>query len=173
MTNFTENHLAEHSLQLSSDQLWSLATTYMFYMSIHNTSSRIEEIEINKMPVCEGLKPMFEFMVVHGMPDNFTPDRLPFSQAGRERDAKLEQFTTIHTDENEALVSQIVFWFEGVFQTQIGILGIVGNITAMLLFMKGGKNYDTIFYKLLTCLLSTQTAYIFINQVSISPTFYV
>ncbi len=70
-----------------------------------------------------------------------------------------------NTAEEDHVISSSIFWVEGVGQTTIGALGIVGNVLAMCIYRAGGPKFYTIFYQLLICLLFLHTSYISLSLI--------
>ena len=52
------------------------------------------------------------------------------------------------------------FWLEKVCLPTIGICGILGNMIAIFVYQTAGNKFNTIFYKLLTALLTVHIFYI-------------
>ena len=94
-------------------------------------------------------------MAKHGYPDTFPDDGSIFNSTTSQGCTYL----TFTPEENKQ-ISGSSFWLEGVFQTAIGLLGILGNMTAIAIYWTSGSKFYTIFYRLLISLLFVHTAYI-------------
>jgi hypothetical protein len=53
------------------------------------------------------------------------------------------------SQEEDDLMADVNYWLEGVVQSFVGILGIIGNVTAIVVYISGRKKFKTIFYRLL------------------------
>jgi len=88
------------------------------------------------------LKAMLGHMAKHGYPDTFPEDGSIFNSS-TPRSCTYLPFTP----EEEKVISNNSFWMEGVFQTTIGLLGILGNVTAIVIYWTSGSKFYTIFYR--------------------------
>ena len=101
------------------------------------------------------LKAMLGHMAKHGYPDTF-PDDGSILNTTKTQGCSYIPFTP----EEYNLILTNSFWLEEVFQTAIGLLGIIGNLTAITIYCTSGSKFYTIFYRLLISLLFVHTAYI-------------
>ena len=67
----------------------------------------------------------------------------------------------------QELMDATSFWLEKVCLPTIGICGIIGNLIAICVYQTGANKFNTIFYKLLNCLLTLHIFYIGFNLVNI------
>ena len=94
---------------------------------------------------------MLGHMAKHGYPDTF-PDDGSILNTTKTQGCSYIPFTP----EEYNLILTNSFWLEEVFQTAIGLLGIIGNLTAITIYCTSGSKFYTIFYRLLISLLFVQ-----------------
>jgi hypothetical protein len=146
---------------VSKNELWSWMIHYVFYMDSHNQISNVTELidsildPDNSTAYTQTLHSMFSLMAKYGLPENFPKDG---SSLNSSQPMKCNQ--TRLTKDNQIILNEVGYWLEGVSQATIGIVGILGNIIAMKIFLSGGAKFNTIFYRLLVILLFTQTCYV-------------
>lgn len=149
---------------LSYDQLLSLMLQYVSYLTVHNMTEDphqlVREMLTNKYTSDKVMNSMLYHMAKHGMPHEFPDDGSIFHQSSVH---VCNQST--NTAEEERVISSSIFWVEGIFQTTVGIVGIVGNVIAMCIYRAGGPKFFTIFYQLLICLLILHTSYISLSLI--------
>ena len=145
---------------ISLSQLWSLILNYISYLSVHNQisdpASLIESARRNTNVYDQLLQSMLDQMSKHGMPNDFPTDGSIFNRTAFQQQCTYK----IISDEEEVFLERNSFWLEGVCQTVLGLFGIVGNLTAIVIYWSGGSKFYTIFYRLLICLLLVHTFYI-------------
>ena len=112
------------------------------------------------------LRSMLNHMSRHGLPHQFPSDGSVFEPSTPDNvtDSVCEMEDL--TPEEESAMDTGSFWIEDVFQTAIGILGVLGNLVAVAVYLAGGKKFYTVFYRLLICLLFTHTGYIILTLTS-------
>ena len=103
---------------------------------------------------------LLKFMSVHGLPDQFPEDgSILFDTEATTTSSPACSLSQLESGQ-DSVIKDTYFWLEGVCQAVAGIIGIGGNIFAMKIFVTGRNKFNTIFYKLLLCLLFCQTCYI-------------
>jgi hypothetical protein len=105
-------------------------------------------------------------MSKHGMPQQFPNDGSVFEPSTTDNISDTVCEMEDMTAEEESAMDTGSFWIEEVFQTSIGILGVLGNLVAVTVYLAGGKKFYTVFYRLLICLLFTHTGYIVLTLIS-------
>jgi hypothetical protein len=154
------------TIVVSIIDLWSWIIQFVFYMESHNQISNTTElIETLTDPsqsttYKQTLKSMFVLMAKYGYPENFPEDGSIFNVT---QPIKCNQ--TSLTEDNERILTDTKYWLEGVSQATVGIVGILGNIIAMKIFLTGGAKFNTVFYRLLVSLLFTQICYIIFSMI--------
>lgn len=155
---------SDDHILLSYDQLLSLMLQYVAYLSVHNRTDDPRELVrkmlVDKQTSDEVMNSMLHHMANHGRPEEFPADGSIFDQGS----VHICNEST-NTPEEEHVISSSIFWVEGISQTTIGVLGIIGNVLAMCIYKAGGPKFYTIFYQLLICLLILHTSYISLSLV--------
>jgi hypothetical protein len=155
---------ADDHILLSYDQLLSLMLQYVAYLSVHNRTDDphqlVRKMLVDKHTSDNVMNSMLQHMANHGMPEEFPEDGSIFDH----NSVHICNQST-NTVEEEYVISSSIFWVEGIFQTTIGALGIVGNVLAMCIYRAGGPKFYTIFYQLLICLLFLHTSYISLSLI--------
>jgi hypothetical protein len=146
---------------VSNDDLWSWIIQFVFYLESHHQISNITDFldsltdQTQSSTYVQTVHTMFGLMAKYGNPENFPEDGSIFNDS---KPVKCNQ--TKLTEDNERILTDTQYWLEGVSQATVGIVGILGNIIAMKIFLSGGAKFNTIFYRLLVSLLFTQTCYV-------------
>ncbi len=141
--------------------LWNWIIQFIYYMDSHNQISNVTELidsildPDNSTAYTNTLYSMFGLMAKHGYPENFPEDGSIFNIS-----QPVKCNLTGMTENNKRILTDTKFWLEGVLQAIVGIVGILGNIIAMKIFLSGGAKFNTIPYRLLVSLLFTQTCYV-------------
>lgn len=156
--------IGDDHLLLSYDQLLTLMMQYVAYLKVHNRTEDPHQLVrlmlVDKHTSHKVMNSMLQHMATYGMPEEFPNDGSIFDQGATNI---CNQST--NTPEEEYIISSSIFWVEGVLQTTVGILGIVGNVLAMCIYRAGGPKFYTIFFQLLICLLLLHTSYIILSLV--------
>ena len=145
---------------LSQRELWSWVIEYVYYMDSHNQVSNITELvesllDPGQPTYMQILHSMLRVMAKYGFPENFPEDGSIFNQT-----QPVKCNNSRPNADDERILDDSKYWLEGVSQATVGIIGILGNIFAMKIFLTGGTKFNTIFYRLLVSLLFTQTFYV-------------
>ncbi len=101
-------------------------------------------------------------MAKYGYPEDFPLDTT--NQTTECGQACLELECPMASFPNEDI--SIIEWITGILQSIIGLIGVFGNLLAIMVYLAGGPKFKTIFYRLLLCLLLTYTAYIVLTLTS-------
>lgn len=105
---------------------------------------------------------LLKYMAKYGYPRDFpldtTNQTTNCGQACLELECPVVPFPTEDTS--------IIEWLTGILQTIIGLVGIIGNLVAIMVYLAGGQKFRTIFYRLLLCLLLTYTMYVVLTLTS-------
>ena len=169
MPSFTRS--GSNATLYTTDQIWSILNEYVSYMVTHNRTSDPESLissaHQDKKAYNSLLRSMLNHMAKHGMPTNFPTDGSIFEptvvdNSSEESACEMPDLTDIE----ERILDMSSFWIEEVGQTIVGVLGVLGNLVAVAVYLAGGKKFFTIFYRLLICLLFTHTGYILLTLIA-------
>ena len=161
MAETDDSYGTKTNLVVSYGDLWAWMIDFVRYLDNHNQTSDTEEIiqslvAHNESVYMEVLTLLLQFMSRHGFPDEFPAEGSVLFDAEQRRECNLSQLTP----KQDSTLKSVSFWLEGVVQAVVGVVGIVGNIVAMKIFLSGRNKFNTIFYRLLLCLLLSQTCFI-------------
>ena len=150
----------ESQIVVSYDDLWNWIIDFVYYMDSHNQTSNVDEVidsivDNNETVKNQILNLMLIYMAKFGLPNEFPVDANIFQTK-----PYVKCNNTTLSKDDQSLTEGTSFWLEGILQTTFGVFGIVGNAIAAKIFCGRGSKFNTIFYKLLICLLFTQTFYI-------------
>ncbi len=166
MPSFTRS--GSDTVLYTTDQIWSILNDYVTYLVTHNRTSDPESL-INsargdKKVYNNLIRNILNHMAKHGMPTDFPADgsiveSTVFENSSEESVCEMSDLT----EYEESVLDISSFWIEEVGQTVVGVLGVLGNLVAVAVYLAGGKKFFTIFYRLLICLLFTHTGYILLT----------
>ena len=154
-------HETMTSFVVTYGDFWAWMIDFVRYLDNHNQTSDTEEIiqslvAHNESVYMEVLTLLLQFMSRHGFPDEFPDEGSDLFDAEQRRECNLSQLSP----KQDSTLKSVSFCLEGVVQAVVGVAGIVGNIVAMKIFLSGRNKFNTIFYRLLLCLLLSQTCFI-------------
>ena len=157
---FIKTSKTESEVIVSNQDIWNWIIEFVCYMKMHNPMSNDTEIvdsllDPDQSTYHEIEDSMLSFMSKYGPVKYFPEDVNIFNESQPVQC----NYSSLSTDD-ERILNNWGYCLEGVSQATVGIFGILGNIVAMKVFLAGGNKFKTIFYKLLVCLLFTQTCYV-------------
>jgi hypothetical protein len=166
MPSFTKS--GSSPVLYTTEQMWSIINDYVTYLVNHNRTSDPESLlssaHQDKKAYNSLLRSMLNHMAKHGMPTDFPTDGSIFEPTTVDNSSEGSVCDMPDLTSNEEKILDISsFWIEEVGQTLVGVLGVLGNLVAVAVYLAGGKKFFTIFYRLLICLLFTHTAYILLT----------
>ena len=151
----------ESQIVLSYGDLWDWIIGFVYYMDSHNQTSNVENVidsivANNETVYRKILHSMLGYMAKYGFPNEFPDDVNIFLKDT----PSIKCNRTILSKDEESLTEGTSFWLEGICLTTVAVFGIIGNIFAAKIFCARGNKFNTLFYRILICLLFTQTCYI-------------
>ncbi len=105
---------------------------------------------------------LLKYMAKYGYPKDFPLDTTNYTKVCGQACLDLECPAVPFPTEDTSVLE----WLMGILQSIIGLIGIVGNLVAIMVYLAGGPKFRTIFYRLLISLLLTYTAYVVLTLTS-------